>query len=195
MKILTPIFILSFLNCFSQTWPTKDCPDKPYTKGNDGVIYHTCDCGVKSGYGLTFDSFGTLRSMDTTTWNPMAVTAKKKIKPNNPIDDKSFFARDRIFKNGRIIKENDHYDSLACPFCGRILPKIHIKVRIAAGLLLDKLDKNGQFIMTPLGKRDMVDNHWRDHPEDLPRNLMAYLPKDFWKKKTKYIDDLNDWTK
>jgi len=33
--LLLPIF------SFAQTWPTKECVDTPYTKGNDGIIYHT----------------------------------------------------------------------------------------------------------------------------------------------------------
>jgi hypothetical protein len=41
------IFILAILFCngaSAQTWPTKDCKDVPYIKGNDDVIYHTCKC-------------------------------------------------------------------------------------------------------------------------------------------------------
>lgn len=45
MKILLLLFICS--SASAQTWPTKDCPDRPYTKGNDDRIYHTCDCGVR----------------------------------------------------------------------------------------------------------------------------------------------------
>lgn len=36
--LLFPIF------SFAQTWPSKNCPDVPYIKGNNGVIYHTCKC-------------------------------------------------------------------------------------------------------------------------------------------------------
>lgn len=40
------VIILLFIStsCYSQTWPSKGCPDVPYTKGNDGIIYHSCKC-------------------------------------------------------------------------------------------------------------------------------------------------------
>ncbi len=47
MKYLTLFSILITVTCRAQTWPDSTCPDKPYTKGGDDIIYHTCDCGVK----------------------------------------------------------------------------------------------------------------------------------------------------
>lgn len=44
-NFLIVLFILPF-TIFAQTWPTKDCPDRPYTKGNDNIIYHTTNCAV-----------------------------------------------------------------------------------------------------------------------------------------------------
>lgn len=45
------IFLLTFLLAWTilraQTWPDSNCIDRPYTKGNDGIIYHTGNCLTK----------------------------------------------------------------------------------------------------------------------------------------------------
>ncbi len=178
LLLLLPI--LYFTNCFSQTWPTKDCPDKPYTKGNDGIIYHTCDCGVRR----VTDSFFYL-GLDTTA---VSHTWKYYEPPTtySPISDKSFFSRTVYSRNGHAFKTINHYDSLVCPACHNLVPKSHIQVRIDAGMIVNKLDKNGQFILTPLGKYDLLTTEWRSDPSILPPKLAKYVPKDYTTNKRKY---------
>jgi hypothetical protein len=38
---LALVLCLSELQCNAQVWPDSGCVDHPYTKGNDGKIYHT----------------------------------------------------------------------------------------------------------------------------------------------------------
>jgi hypothetical protein len=58
------VFIAPILYCQAQTWPDSTCKDRPYTKANSDIIYHTADCSVKdiSG-GIFWDSVG------HTNWN------------------------------------------------------------------------------------------------------------------------------
>jgi hypothetical protein len=145
MKLLLSLLACLYLvGCRGQTWPTKDCVDRPYTKGADGIIYHTGSCSPVAFFQID----------DTSLFLPLYIGKKIKIHPKKHeiILAGGWKCRtDYTDFNGKIVKTVYHPDSLFCPMCGKIVPKEHVIVRIEKGYLANELTKDHQFVITKLG--------------------------------------------
>jgi hypothetical protein len=159
MSIWSITLCLATCNAFAQTWPDSTCPDKPYTKGNDGIIYHTCICGVsqyKVGKdGLINGGGGTVTTNNLTsagTWGFSVDSTIPSTKYYPRKKDESGIDELWEVMNGKKVKWlcNISYKSKTdcefyCPYCDRMVDLDHIESLLTNGMLLPIKDQNGNF--------------------------------------------------
>ena len=101
---LTIIIILLFgiigllfsLSVKAQTWPDSTCIDRPYTKGNDGIIYHTGKCNVAFVFNPDTSNYNVFYSDSaTSTGSSWSATDSYQIQ-----DKKDFIIRQKWIGGG-----------------------------------------------------------------------------------------------
>ena len=199
MRIL--LFLLLTLNLNAQVWPDKDLVDTPYTKGNDGIIYHTA-----KPIPIVFYSTGAKGwSIDPIKTNT-GVLSRDSIGITNKLFTR--YTRDSIYNDSvtrmddwnKMLSGNKHrnssttivngkvhvyLDSLYCPMCFIILPKDHVLTRIAFGFLKPEttsstgmMTSSNEYV-TPLGNWAKYHYFNSIKLEEIPDSVRKYLPKGF----------------
>jgi|SRR5882757_4879043 len=178
-------FLLLLMPLFSlcQTWPTKDCPDIPYTKGNDNIIYHTCDCGAKLQVDVDSGSY----------WSTTTITGTSEVRGYVWKGEK-WKKISETKKDYKYVIGANHPDSLWCPMCLKFKTYRHVLVRQEFGILSRWVDENGTPNVTPLGsflwpyaRYDIDLDKLRPYKKYLPAGFLS--DKNIRKYWIKLLDD------